>query len=85
MDPIKDDLFAVATRAKGYELPATMWGQLEKGHYVVVQRDGEPKLGGEVEAIALDASIFWVRLDQGRGRIAVYVDERTRVWLPADS
>lgn len=82
--PNRDDLFAAATYDKGYALPRNMWGNLEKGHYIIVQRSGEPTVGGEVEVISDDAAVFWVRLDRGRGRIAVYADEGTSVWLPKD-
>ena len=67
---------------KGAELPSREWDQLEEGHQVLVQRDGLEPLAGEVDAVTHDASVFWVWLDGGRGRIAVYVDEGTRVWLP---
>lgn len=67
---------------KGEELPCSEWDQLEEGHLVIIQRDGRPLLPGEVDAVTHDASVFWVWLDGGRGRIAVYVDEGTRVWLP---
>lgn len=67
---------------KGAELPSREWDQLEEGHQVLVQRDGLELLAGEVDAVTHDASVFWVWLDGGRGRIAVYVDEDTRVWLP---
>lgn len=68
--------------AKGAELPSREWDQLEEGHRVIVQRDGLKPFAGEVDAVTHDASVFWVWLDGGRGRIAVYVDEGTRVWLP---
>ena len=76
------DPFAPFSHEKGYELPSSQWGQLEEGHYVMVQRDGEPLLAGEVDTRTQDASVFWVWLDGGRGRIAVYADEGTCVWLP---
>ncbi len=66
----------------GDELPYSEWGQLEEGLYLIVQRDGGPVLGGEVDDLTHDASVFWVWLDGGRGRIAIYGDEGTRVWLP---
>ena len=66
------------------ELPLGDWGQLEEGDYVMVQRDGEPLLTGAVDVLTRDASVFWVWLDGGRGRIAVYADEGTSVWLPED-
>ncbi|BCW77932.1 hypothetical protein NicSoilB11_42570 (plasmid) [Arthrobacter sp. NicSoilB11] len=67
---------------KGEELLAADWAQLEEGHYVIVQRDSEPAVSGEVDVVTQDASVFWVWLDGGRGRIAVYGDEGFRVWLP---
>lgn len=76
------DLLASVAYDKGNELPSSQWGQLEEGHYVIVQRDGEPLLAGEVDVRTQDASVFWVWLDGGRGRTAVYADEGTSVWLP---
>jgi hypothetical protein len=76
------DLLAPISYEKGNELPCSEWGQLEEGHYVLVQRDGEPLLAGEVDDRTQDASVFWVWLDGGRGRIAVYADEVSAVWLP---
>ncbi|PTT68773.1 hypothetical protein [Arthrobacter sp. HMWF013] len=76
------NLLSPVSYAKGSKLPAREWGQLEEGHYVMVQREGEPILTGEVDARTKDGSVFWVWLDGGRGRIAVYADEGTRVWLP---
>lgn len=75
-------LFGPVAYDKGDELPSSQWGQLEGGHYVMVQRDGEPLLTGEIDVVCHDASVFWVWLDAGRGRIAVYPDEGTSVWLP---
>jgi hypothetical protein len=76
------DFLAPVPYDKGSELPPGEWEQLEEGHYVMVQRDGEPVLAGEVDIRTHDASVFWVWLDGGRGRIAVYSDEGTHVWLP---
>ncbi len=69
---------------KGDKLPPNLWDQLQEGHCVLVERAGEALLSGEVDVVAPDASIFWVWLDGGRGRIAVYTDEGTAVWLPKD-
>jgi hypothetical protein len=80
----KDDLFAAAPHDKGNALPGSMWGQLEEGDYIIIERDGEPTMGGEVEIVSADASVFWVRIDRGRGRIAVHADAGTSVWLPKD-
>lgn len=67
---------------KGEELPCSEWGLLEEGVYVLVERDTGQLLGGEVDDLTHDASVFWLWLDGGRGRIALYNDERIRVWLP---
>jgi hypothetical protein len=45
-----------------------------------VQRNGEFPLVGEIDELTHDASVFWVWLEGGRGRIAVYTDEGTSVW-----
>lgn len=67
---------------RGNELPSNQWDQLEEGHYVIVQRGADALTAGEVDDRTRDASVFWVWLDGGRGRIAVYDDEDTCVWLP---
>jgi hypothetical protein len=63
------------------QLSPANWGQLREGERVIVQRDGGPLLTGKVDLVASD-SVFWVWLDGGCGRIAVYADEGIRVWLP---
>lgn len=68
-----------------YELPAHMWGELEVGSPVIVQRGSELTAGGHVDMVTDDGSIFWVWLNSGLGRIAVYADESTRVWLSTSS
>ena len=75
-------LLAPVSYDKGDELPCSDWGQLKEGHFVMIQRNGEPLLVAEVDVVTHDASVFWVWLDGGRGRIAVYADEGTCVWLP---
>lgn len=75
-------LFGAAGYEKGEEFFCSDWGQLEEGHYVIVQRYSEPPIAGEVDVVADDGSVFWVWLEGGRGRIAIYVDEGVRVWLP---
>lgn len=55
---------------------------MEEGVYVLVERDSSPLHGGEVDEITNDASVVWIWLDGGRGRIALFEDEGTRVWLP---
>lgn len=67
---------------QGKLIPCAEWEQIEEGDVVVVQRDGGALLEGEVDTRTQDASVFWVWLDEGRGRIAVYADDDTRVWLP---
>jgi hypothetical protein len=67
---------------KGEDLLYGQWSQLEEGHCVIFQRDEEPPLAGIVDMRTEDASVFWVFLNNGRGRIAVYADEGTSVWLP---
>ncbi|MDT0196511.1 hypothetical protein Q9R30_14200 [Arthrobacter sp. AB6] len=68
---------------KGDELPFHQWGQLEEGHNVIVQRDGGTLLTGVVDDRTHDASVFWVWLDGGRGRVAIYAQEGTTVWVPS--
>ncbi|ASN20011.1 hypothetical protein [Arthrobacter sp. YN] len=67
---------------KGDELQSDDWALLEEGIYVLVERDNGPVLGGEVDELTRDASVVWIWLDGGRGRIALFRDEGTRVWMP---
>jgi hypothetical protein len=67
---------------KGDELQSKEWGLLEKGVYVLVERDKASLLRGEVDDLTGDASVIWIWLDGGRGRIALFDEEGTRVWLP---
>ncbi|BAS11967.1 hypothetical protein AHiyo8_02700 [Arthrobacter sp. Hiyo8] len=48
------------------------WIYLNAGDEVVVQRLGQPPLPGQIDEINEDATIFWVLLHCGRGRIMVY-------------
>jgi hypothetical protein len=38
-----------------------------------------------IDVIAPDASIFWVWLDDGRGRVALHRDDDAHVWFEADT
>ena len=78
------NLLAPVSYYQGNELPPSEWGQLEEGDHVMIQRDGEPLRLAKVDALTQDASVVWVCLDGGRGRIAVYPDEGTCIWLPED-
>jgi hypothetical protein len=80
--PAMREFLAPVSYDKGNELPCSEWGQLEQGHSVIVQRDDGPLLGGEVDVRTYDASVLWIWLDGGAGRIAVYADQGTRVWVP---
>lgn len=83
MTPMEMDGFlGPAAHFKGDELRCFEWDQLEEGDCVIVQRDGGPLVKGKVDVVTDDGSIFWVLLDGGLGRISIYADEGTRVWLP---
>lgn len=36
---------------------------------------------GTVDVVAPDASIFWIWLDSGRGRVALHEDDNVSVWF----
>jgi hypothetical protein len=82
MTPIQSRILNSVFCDKGEDLLYGQWSQLEEGHRVIVQRDDQPPLAGIVDMRTEDASVFWVLLNGGRGRIAVYADEGTSVWLP---
>ena len=45
---------------------------LKSGDEVIIERAGELPQRGEVDDVNEDASIFWIHLYGGRGRILVY-------------
>lgn len=66
----------------GDELPHYQWNQLGEGDGVTVQREDQTRVFGKVDVVADDGSIFWIWLDNGNGRIAIYGGHETHVWLP---
>ena len=64
----------------GEKLEVEKWVWLNSGQRVRVKREREAVSGGFVDLVAPDASIFWVWLDDGRGRIALHEDDKVSVW-----
>lgn len=72
----------VPTRpSRGTVLTPDDWVWLNPNDRVKVQREKEPVTAGAIDVVALDASIFWIWLDGGRGRVALHMDDNVSVWL----
>ena len=56
------------------------WTELDAGHRVTVHIGEGRILCGSVDVIADDASIFWLWLDNGGGRVAIHEDDDVKVW-----
>jgi hypothetical protein len=61
-------------------IPYENWVLLNPDDEVVVQRVGEQPASGTVDVVADDASIIWIWLDGGRGRIAVWEEDGSYLW-----
>lgn len=57
------------------------WVWLNPDDRVKVQREREAMATGVIDVVAPDASIFWIWLDGGRGRVALHMDDNVSVWL----
>jgi hypothetical protein len=62
-------------------LSVSDWVWLNENDRVKVQREYEPVTAGVIDVVAHDASIFWVWLDGGRGRVALHMDDNVSVWF----
>lgn len=65
----------------GEKLGVEDWVWLDPGQRVHVERQYDAASGGVIDVIAHDASIFWVWLDNGRGRVAIHEDDNVRIRL----
>lgn len=61
-----------ATNPSQKPLTADDWIHLNTGDEVVIERAGELPQRGQVDDVNDDASIFWIHLYGGRGRILVH-------------
>jgi hypothetical protein len=59
------------------------WTELDVDHRVTVHTDEGRILCGSVDVIADDASIFWLWLDDGGGRVAIHEADDVKVWRTA--
>lgn len=66
--------------AIGESLCTDQWTELDKDHRVTVRTDRGRTLCGSVDLVADDASIFWLWLDNGGGRVAVHEGDDAQVW-----
>ena len=58
-----------------HPLPFRDWVYLNRGDEVLVQRVGHSEYHGLIDDINDDASVFWVWLNDGRGRILVHAGD----------
>ena len=65
---------------EGEPLPADEWASLTSNERIAVRRGEGPAATGTVDIVAADGSIFWVHLDNGRGRVAIHVEDDAAVW-----
>jgi hypothetical protein len=62
-------------------LSESEWHVLQPLDRVRVKRPGESSDTGSVDQVMAGAAVFWVWLDDGKGRILVHQDDgRTAVW-----
>lgn len=67
--------------SSGSALTVNEWVWLNENDRVKVQREYESVTAGVIDVVAPDASVFWVWLDGGRGRVALHMDENVSVWF----
>lgn len=56
------------------------WTELDADHRVTVHTGEGGTLCGSVDVVADDASIFWLWLDNGGGRVAIHEGDDVKVW-----
>ncbi|MFF1828240.1 hypothetical protein [Paenarthrobacter sp. NPDC058040] len=71
----------IARPLRGTALTTDDWIWLNAGDRVRVQRENEIAATGSIDVVSGDASIFWVWLDDGRGRVALHMEAKVSVWL----
>lgn len=65
-------------------LPIYDWVELNTDDQVIIRTADGVTAGGQVDVVADDASIFWVWLEGGAGRVAVHEEDDTQVWKATD-
>jgi hypothetical protein len=60
------------------------WVYLNIGDSVSVRRTNDSYRTGYIDAINDEATIFWVQLDEGRGRVLIYDGDGSQVHKLAD-
>jgi hypothetical protein len=60
-------------------LPVDQWCNLKARDRVSVTRESGYPATGQIDAMSEDASVFWVTLDHGMGRILVHSSDKVVV------
>ncbi|WP_223937306.1 hypothetical protein [Arthrobacter sp. StoSoilB5] len=82
--PAVTTIDTAARPSSGSALTPDDWVWLSPNDRVRIQRENEAALAGFIDIVAPDASIFWIWLDEGRGRVALHMDDDVGVWLEAE-
>jgi hypothetical protein len=81
LQPMMRDFAARVVRPYGRPLMPYDWVCLNSNDRVCVQRENENLVNGTVDVVASDASVFWIWLDNGLGRVAVHEADNVSVWF----
>lgn len=68
----QDALNSVLESNHGDLLLSEDWIYLNTGDKVVVHRQREARCSGRIDEVSDDATILWIHLDHGRGRILIF-------------
>lgn len=63
-----------------HALTDTEWHILEETDRVAIRRQGETLQTGTVDGPIENSNVFWVWLDQGKGRVLLHRDDQPRIW-----
>ncbi|WP_021474421.1 hypothetical protein [Paenarthrobacter ureafaciens] len=61
-------------------LTDSQWDTLEAADRVAIRRQGENLQTGTVDGPIENPDVFWVWLDEGRGRVLLHRDDEPRIW-----
>ncbi|MHC6229138.1 hypothetical protein ACX5I6_05225 [Arthrobacter sp. MMS24-T111] len=56
------------------------WCQLSRTEEVTVHRPNQNMITGRIDMVALDGSVFWIILDDGKGRTMIHRNDNAKVY-----